>query len=169
MTRRIVPAAFLGALLITGAPGVASAADVYGFQPSLGQGTTKFKGKTKFKAVGSLSFETRVDGVSCQDSLLLQRRVREVVDRQIRYRWIEIRDGDGIRSCTPTPSGAKPAAERTTLSFLNDPAPYRRLLAKGPLRLRYQVTVSVGGHSVYRKTVIAAVTAVTLARAFRTG
>jgi hypothetical protein len=170
MTRRIVLVALLGVAPATCAPPVASAADVFGFKPKLGQGTTKVKVKktfeTKFEAYGELSFRTRVDGVECTDSISLQRRVRDV-GHKTHFSWIEIRDGLPLRRCSATPTGAKPAAERTSQKFLNDPEPYRRLLKKTPLRLRYSVTVRASGVVVYHKTLTAPVTAASLSSPFR--
>lgn len=160
-------AAPLGVILATSVPTGALAADVISLSPSLSQGTTKFKGKTKFKAHGALNFRTMKDGVACKDSLSLERRVREVVNRKIRFRWILIRGGDQKRSCQETPTGAKPAKESTSREFLNNPDPYRALLAKTPLRLRYSVRVTVNGRLAYRKTLISPVTRTSLSKSFR--
>jgi hypothetical protein len=168
MTRRIVLVALLGLVFTAGASSAASAADVFGFKPKLGQGTTKFQGKTKFKAYAEVTFSTMVDGVGCTDSLSLERRVREVVNHKFRFKWILIRGGDPDRRCSPTPTGAKPAREKSSLKFLNDPAPYKRLLATTPLRLRYRVTVRSAGRVVFFRTMIAPVTRATLAQKFKT-
>lgn len=168
MTRRIVLVACLGLAFTAGTSSAASAADQSDFKPRLGQGTTTFQGKTKFKAYAEITFRTMVDGVTCTDSLSLERRVREVVNRRIRFRWILIRGGDPKRRCVTNPA-RKPASEKSSLQFLNDPAPYRRLLSSTPLRLRYRVVVRSGGKVVFFKTLIAPVTSATLSQRFRFG
>jgi hypothetical protein len=169
MTRRIVLVALSGLVITAATSSAASAADVFGFKPRLGQGTTKFEGKTKFKAYAEITFRTMVDGVTCSDSLSLERRVREVVNHHFRFRWILIRGGDPLQRCQETPTGAKPAAEKSSLKFLNDPAPYKRVLSTTPLRLRYRVTVRSAGRVVFFKTLISPVTTATLSRGFRFG
>jgi hypothetical protein len=162
----------LGLAFAVSGTSAASAADVSGFKIAIGQGTTTLKKKnvttTKFKALGSLSFQTNLDGVSCQDSLSLERRVKEVVHKQVRYRWILIRGGLPEGICRATPRGAKPAAEKTSRVFLNDPSAYNHVLSVGPLRLRYAARVILNGHLVYHKTLISPVTTKTLRHTFRT-
>ena len=166
VTRRTVLVAPLILAFAASGSSAASAADVSDFKPRIGQGTTKFGGKTKWEAYGETSFKTMVDGVTCTDSLSLERRVREVVNRQIRYRWILIRGGDPLRRCVTDPK-TKPAAEKTSLRFLNDPAPYRRLLKTTPLRLRYRVVVRSSGRVVFIKSLVAPVTSATLSQKFK--
>jgi hypothetical protein len=162
-------AALLGTGFATVGPCVATAADdAFDFKPSIGQGTTKFEGQTKYKALGSTTFMTRVNGVSCTDSLALQRRVKQVTHGKTTFHWILIRGGERDRKCVTAPKGAKPASETSSLQFLNSSAPYKRLLATTPLRLRYSIKVIVNGHLRFRKTLTTPVTSKTLSQSFRT-
>jgi hypothetical protein len=167
MRRRTVLVALVGLTSFAGTSSVASAADVFGFQPKLGQGTTKFRGQTKYKAYSEVTFKTMVDGVTCTDSLSLERRVREVVNHHFHYRWILIRGGEPARRCVTNPT-RKPASEKSSLQFLNNPAPYKRLLETTPLRLRYRVVVRSNGKVVFFRTIIKPVTNATLSQSFRT-
>jgi hypothetical protein len=172
MTRRIVLVAVVTLALPAWTTGIASAADLSSFKPQIGQGTTKFHGETKFKARGSLSFLSLVGGLACTDSLSLERQVQELLPHhQLHMKWILIRDGDQEQSCKPRTAGLLPfpANEGSSQAFLNDPAPYRQLLKKGKLRLRYTVKVKVNGLVAYRKTITAPVTKQTLSRSFRVG
>jgi hypothetical protein len=168
MSRRIWLCAGLGLVLSTGGASLASAAnDVFDFKPAIAQGTTKFKGQTKYKAQGSVSFKTRVNGVSCTDSLSLERRVKQVSHGKTTFHWILIRGGMPERKCEADPKGPKPADERSVQSFLNSPGPYKHVLATTPIRLRYAIKVIVNGHLRFRKTLTTPVTAKTLSQSFR--
>jgi hypothetical protein len=166
MRRRIVFVALLALPSFAGASSAASAADVFGFKPKLGQGTVKLKGQTKYEGYAEVTFQTMVDGVTCTDSLSLERRVREFVNHRTRYRWILIRGGDPQRRCVTAPA-RKPATEKSSLKFLNNPAPYKRLLETTPLRLRYRVVVRSSGRVVFFKSLTVPVTNTTLSRSFR--
>src|SRR3954467_15230567 len=149
----------LGVVLTIAGAGLASGAnDAFAFKPQISQGMTKFKGQTKWEAEGLTSFKTRVAGVSCTDSLLLQRRAKQVVHGKVTFHWILIRGGERARKCATAPTGPLPATERPTLKFLNDPAPYRHVLATTPLRLRYSIKVIVNGHLRFRRTLTTPVT-----------
>jgi hypothetical protein len=163
MKRNMARGAVLGLVVAASSAGVASAAPspVSNVKASVGQGMTSYKGKPKYRARGSVSF-TATAAVECRDSLSLERRVKEVAHGKVHFNWVLIRGGDHERSCSPTA-----AKQRSTLSFLNDPAPYRRLLGKGKLRLRYSVKLTANGATAYRKTIVKPVTAQLLSHAFR--
>jgi hypothetical protein len=168
MDRRTWLCAGLALVLSTGGACVASAADnAFDFAPQIRQGMTTFKGKSKWQAEGAITFKTRDNGVSCTDSLALQRRVKRVAHGKVSFDWILIRGGERDRKCVENPPGAKPATERSSLKFLNSPTPYKHLLATTPLRLRYSIKVIVNGHLAFRKTLATPVTSKTLSQSLR--
>jgi hypothetical protein len=137
----------------------------------IGQGMSKFVGrttKTTWRARASFEFRTTDDGVSCEDEMALERRVRQPVNGRVTYRWNLIRKGEQRElGCADRAGAPKPVTQRTAVQFYHDPAPYVRILQSGPLRIRYTVKVLVLGQVAYRKTFFKPVTARTLRQAYR--
>jgi hypothetical protein len=162
LTRCAARGAILGLLAATGIAGAAQAAPspVSGVKASIGQGMTKYDGKPKYRARGSVSFSSSASTVECRDSLSLERRVKNVAHGKVSFNWILIRGGERERTCSAS-------SARSSLTFLNDPAPYRRLLGKSKLRLRYSVKITADGATAYRKTIVKPVTSQLLSHSFR--
>jgi hypothetical protein len=125
----------------------------------LGQGHTFFHGKPKFRIRGAVSFMAGSDGVTCTDKISLERRVRRVVNRRFQYYWIEIATGDRRElKCVDRPSAPKPVAQRSAVNFYHADDAYRRLLRATPLRVRYDITIAVGGQTAFHRNVTRPVT-----------
>jgi hypothetical protein len=133
----------------------------------LGQGHAVFHGKPKFRARGAVAFKVNGDGVRCTDKIALERRVRRVVDRRFEFLWIEIAKGDQReRTCADRPAAPKPAAQRSAVSLFHGDTDYRRLVRAGPMRIRYEITITVGGQSAFHRSVSQAVTLRSLSQAY---
>lgn len=136
-------------------------------QVQIGQGQSRFFGAPKWRARGAVSFTANAANVRCEDKIVLERRVREVVNRQFRYRWIEIAKGDQRERSSGTTTGQRPVTVRSAISLYHGDAPYRRLLQSTPLRLRYEYRITVGGALNQRRSVVRPVTLATLSQAYR--
>jgi hypothetical protein len=134
----------------------------------IGQGKASFHGRLKYRARGTLSFLANSDGVRCTDKVVLERRVREIVNRRLRYRWIEIARGDQReRTCADRPAAPKPLAQHSAVSLYHDDAAYRRILRTSALRVRYEVVIAVGGRTAFRRSASRPVTLATMAQPYR--
>jgi hypothetical protein len=158
------------AALALAAPGAGAQAPppVSDVKVELGQGHAFFHGAPKFRARGAVSFKAASDGVRCTDKVVLERRVREVVNRQFRFRWIEIGKGDRReRTCADRPSAPKPVAQGSAINFYHGDSAYRRILRSSALRVRYEVTIAVGGRTAFRRNVWRPMTLATISQAYR--
>jgi hypothetical protein len=153
------------------APGAASAASVSDVKIEIGQGMSKFVGrttKTTWRARASIEFRTSDDGVSCEDELALERRVKVPVNGRITYRWSLIRKGEQRElGCADRAGAPKPVTQRANVQFYHDPAAYAQILKRSPMRLRYTIRVLFLGQVAYRKTFFRPVTPGTLRQAYR--
>jgi hypothetical protein len=150
------------------APGAASAASVSDVKIEIGQGLSKFVGRTTWRTRATIRFLTSDDGVSCEDELALERRVKVPVNGHITFRWNLIRKGEQREfGCADRAGAPKPVTQRAAVQFYHDPAPYSRILQSSRMRLRYTVRVLFLGQVAYRKTLFKPVTAATLRQAYR--
>ena len=156
----------LGLVLATCAGGVASAgsspAPVSDLHASIGQGLTTYKGQPKYKAAAHVSFLALADDVVCQDALTLERRVKVIEHRRAHFEWIVIRAGDRQSTCSQ-----RAESQTSSLSLLNRPGPYRRLLRTSRLRLHYYLRISIHGQLVLARSIVKPVTLAPLTHAFQ--
>jgi hypothetical protein len=133
----------------------------------IGQGRASFHGKLKYRARGTLAFLANSDGVRCTDKVVLERRVRQVVDRRFRFVWVEIARGDQRElACADRAGAPKPVAQRSAVSLFHGDEAYRRLLRSTPLRIRYEVTIAVSGRTAFRRSATLPVTLRTLGQRY---
>jgi hypothetical protein len=137
-------------------------------QIQLGQGKSKFLNRTTWRARATIQFRTSDDGVSCEDELALERRVKQPVNGRITYRWILIRKAEQREfGCADRAGAPKPVTQRANVQFYHDPAAYAQILKSSPMRLRYTVRVLFAGQVAYSKTLLKPVTPKTLRQGYR--